>query len=101
MAHPWPLTEKPCPNEAIVRRTGLKGLAALKASGLFDQFDKPAAVDKPVLVNIPVNNTSVNTADVNTGAKPDAAADRKAYQREYQRRYRAAARALREGAPPS
>jgi hypothetical protein len=45
--HAWRLTEKACPNEAIVarrfvERTGLKGLAALKAAGLFDKFDKPA-----------------------------------------------------------
>ena len=43
MSHPWRVPEeKPCPNAAIVARTGLKGLEALKASGLFDRFDKPA-----------------------------------------------------------
>jgi hypothetical protein len=70
--HPWRLTEKACPNEAIVARRswsgrGLKGLAALKAAGLFDNFDKPA-------VNTPaVNSTST---------------DRKAYQRDYMRKRR-------------
>jgi hypothetical protein len=60
MAHPWRVPdEKPCPNEVIVKRTGLRGLAALKASGLFDKFDKPPAVDR-LDVNTPVNTTGVN-----------------------------------------
>ena len=33
---PSPVTEKACPNAAIVARTGLKGLAALKAAGVVD-----------------------------------------------------------------
>lgn len=37
LAHPWPRTEKPCPNEGIVERTGLTGVKALEAAGLFNR----------------------------------------------------------------
>jgi hypothetical protein len=81
MAHPWRLTEKPCSNEEIVERTGLTGLAALKASGLFGKWDKPKAVNTDAV-------NSVNRADdVNTDAK----AQRREYLREYMRKRRAGA----------
>jgi hypothetical protein len=66
MSHPWRVPEeKPCPNAAIVARTGLKGLEALKASGLFDRFDKPTAVNS----STPVNKAPVNIEPVNAGLR--------------------------------
>jgi hypothetical protein len=82
MAHPWRPEEKGCPNAAIVARTGLKGLEALKASGLFDRFEKPA----PVNIE-PVNIEPVNMPAAVNSPTPSST-DRKAYFREYMRQRR-------------
>lgn len=41
MAHPWSVGEKACPHVAAVKKTGLKGLKMMEASGkLSVRFDK-------------------------------------------------------------
>lgn len=82
MAHPWPPTEKPCPNAAIVARTGLRGLAALRASGLLER-----GLGRPRAANSPANAAANSPAAANT--------DRRAYMRELMRRKRAALREVR------
>ena len=122
MGHPWRVPKDgPCPNEAIVRRTGLKSLAALKADGLFERVDRygepkragkgpsegrireakaivGAFMDakneaKRKVVDKTVDmSTNVDSGHVDR-PKED---DRTAYWREYKRRKRAVAAVLRQ-----
>jgi hypothetical protein len=116
----WRITERLCPNEAIVRRTGLKGLPALKASGLFDKFDKVRAEGEPspplpdVDADVDALSGRVDAAEGDEAPTPspkastpddhvdaDVEARRKKAERQTRWRHNKTARALGNGAPPS
>jgi hypothetical protein len=45
MAHPFRVSERACPNGAGVKETGLMGLAALRAMGVFAKWDDAKAIN--------------------------------------------------------